>query len=217
MLAQLVMFLALPAPSSAAGTDQGPAMVIAAAEEAAHADALIGECRFDDAEHWIQQAVRTAKDTRSDDRLVRDVAGSAVGQMTIKLDDLRRQRKAWDRALADVRHLLAANHLDLARARLDQAAAPVCDKRFADLRVEIARRSDRAADWVRRGDEQAARFPRTAHDYYVQAEAIDPDRPGLQPKLLDVERRIPGLCTGCDVANAGNSYVQRQQAVGSSH
>ena len=48
-------------------------MVIAAAEEATHADALIGECRYDEAEHWISEAVRTARDTRSDNELVRDV------------------------------------------------------------------------------------------------------------------------------------------------
>src|ERR1035437_1528697 len=105
LLAQLmVVFLGLPVPSPGADSGQGPSMVIAAAEEAAHADAVIGECRYDDAEHWIQEAIRTARDTRSENALVRDVAGSAVGQMNIKLEDFRRQRKAWDRALTDARH-----------------------------------------------------------------------------------------------------------------
>lgn len=212
-----VLLFALPALLPAAGSDKsGPAMVIAAAEEAAHADTLIGECRFDDAEHWLQEAVRTAKDARSDDKLVRDVAGSAVGQMTIKLDEFKRQRKAWDHALTDARKLLEASHLDAAHARLDQAAAPKCEQRFNVLRNEIVRRAEEAADLVRQGDAQAARFPKTAHDFYLQAQEIDPDQPGLRTRLMNVERRIPELCAGCEV-KAGNSYVQRQQADGSSH
>jgi hypothetical protein len=206
----------LSAALPAAGNERGPDMVIAAAEEAAHADVLAGECRFDDAEQWMQQAIRMAKDARSDDKLGRDIAGSAVGQMTIKLDEFRRQRKAWDRALADARLALSANHLDAAHASLDQAGAPSCDSRFAALRDEIESRAKQAAEWARKGDDVAARFPGAAHDYYLQAQALDPDQPGLHQKLIDVERRIPGLCTGCDIANTGNRYVQQQQANGSS-
>jgi hypothetical protein len=172
-------------------------MIIAAAQEAAHADSLIGECKYDEAEHWIKEAARLAKDTRSDNALERDVAGSALGQMNIKLDEFRRQRKEWDRAVSDARHLLAANHLSLARQRIDQAAAPACDPRFAELRNQIASQDQRVTDLVRRGDDQARRYPRTARDFYLEAAAMDPDRPGLQQKLLDVDKRIPGYCSGC--------------------
>ena len=186
-----LLFVALSAIAQAADNSQGPSMLIAAAEEAAHADTMIGECRYDDAERWIKEALGAAKDARSQNSLERDVAGSAFGQMTIKLEDFRRQRKAWDRAVADARHLLDANHLELARKHLDQAGAPSCDERFTALRSEIASRSQRATDLVRQGDGQAQRYPRTAQGFYAQAQTIDPDRPGLEEKLLDVERRIP--------------------------
>jgi len=209
-------------------------MVIAAAEEAAHADALIGECRYDDAERWIQEAARTARDTRSESPLVRDIAGSAVGRMNIKLEDFRRQRKAWDRATADARHLLAANHLDMARTRLDQVVAPTCDQRFAELRGEIENRDERATELVRKGDDELPRAPLAARDDYFQARTIDPDRPGLQQKLLDAENRIPGPCVACGFKKVGKvvlwtaiagglgyggylAYEHRQQVNGFSH
>jgi hypothetical protein len=172
-------------------------MIIAAATEAAHADALIGECRFDDAEHWIKEAVRLAKDARSNNPLERDVAGSAVGQMNIKLDEFRERRKTWDHAAADAGRLLAENHPGRADALLKQAAVPPCDQRFVELRAEIASHSQRATELIRKGDEQAVRYPRTAHDYYTEAAAIDPDQPGLSDKLFDTERRIPGYCANC--------------------
>ncbi len=172
-------------------------MLIAAAQEAAHADSLIGECKYDDAEHWIKDAARLAKETRSDNALERDVAGSALGQMNIKLDEFRRQRKDWDHAVSDARHLLATNHPSLARQRIDQAAAPACDPRFAELRNQITSEEQQVTDLVRRGDDQAHRYPKTARDFYLEAAAMDPDRPGLQQKLLDVDRRIPGYCSGC--------------------
>jgi hypothetical protein len=31
----------------------------------------------------------------------------------------------------------------------------------------------------------------------MQARLIDPDRPGLEQRILDVQRRIPGACPGC--------------------
>ncbi len=166
-------------------------MVIAAAEEAAHADTMIGECRFDDAEYWIKEALKTAKKSKGDNTLERDVAGSAVGQMTVKLNELQRDRKGWDRALTEARRQIDSNHIEMARATLAQSAAPACDPRFAELRNEIATRDQQAAEWVRRGDSQAIRYPRTAENYYLQAQAIDPDRPGLDLKLQNVERRIP--------------------------
>ena len=172
-------------------------MIIAAAEEAAHADTLIGECRFDDAEHWIKEAVRLAKDARSNNALERDVAGSALGQMNIKLEEFRRQRKIWDRAGADAGRLLAENHPGRAGALLKQAGVPVCDQRFAELRAKIASQSQRATELIRKGDDQATRYPRTAYDYYAEAAAIDPDQPGLQQKLFDTERRIPRYCANC--------------------
>jgi hypothetical protein len=172
-------------------------MIIAAAEEAAQADALIGECRYDDAEHWIKEAAKAAREARSDNPLERDVAGIAVGQMAVKLDSFQRQRKTWDRAATEVRRLLAENRLEMARMLLDQAAPPSCDPRFAGLHAEIASRTGQAAAWVSKGDEQASRYPRTAQGFYAQAQSIDPDRPGLREKLLDVERRIPGFCSDC--------------------
>jgi tetratricopeptide (TPR) repeat protein len=187
----LILLLALSAISRAADNDQGPSMVIAAAEEAAHGDTLMNECRFDDAEYWIKEALKTAKKSRGGTTLERDVAGSAVGQMTVKLNDLQRERKAWDRAATEARRQLDGNHIGMARATLDQSAAPACDPRFAELRNEIATRDQQAAEWVRKGDSQAIRYPRTAENYYLQANAIDPDRPGLQEKLQYVERRIP--------------------------
>jgi hypothetical protein len=193
----ITLLLWLPVLSPAAENGQGPSMLIAAAEEAAHADVLIGECRYDDAEHWIKEAARAARDARSQNALERDVAGSALGQMTIKLDEFHRQRKAWDRALADARHLLDGNHPEMAGARLDQAAAPACDQRFSAIRSEIASHNRRVTELIRLGDGQAFRYPRTAQIYYLQARVMDPDRPGLQQKLADVERRIPGACTGC--------------------
>src|SRR5580693_3612758 len=85
----IVVLLALPGLSYGASNGQGPSMVIAAAEEAAQADTLIGECRYDDAEQWIKEAARIARDTRSDNPLERDVAGSAYGQMTVKLKEFQ--------------------------------------------------------------------------------------------------------------------------------
>lgn len=185
-------------------------MLIAAAEEASRADILIKECRYDEAEHWLQQAVRTARAARSDNALIRDVAGSAVGQMTVKLEDFRRQRKIWDHAVVQVRQLLNANQPDMAYTRLVQASTEACDPRFTEFRNELASRDRRAAEFVRLGDDQATRFPRTARDYYLQARAIDPARPGLQLKLLEVERRIPGLCAECDIARARSDELRRR-------
>ena len=193
----IVVLTALPVLSRGGDNPPGPSMLIAAAQEAAHADTLIGECRYDDAEHWIKEAARLAKETRSDNALERDIAGSALGQMNIKLDEFRRQRKDWDHAAADARHLLATNHLSLARQRIERAAAPACDLRFAELRNQIVIQEKQVTDLVRRGDDQARQYPRTARDFYLEAAAIDPDRPGLQQKLLDVDRRIPGYCSGC--------------------
>ena len=192
-----VVLIALPGLSRAGDNPTGPSMLIAAAQEAAHADTLIAECRYDDAEHWIKEAARLAKDTRSDNALERDVAGGALGQMNIKLDEFRRQRKDWDHAVSDARHLLATNHPSLARQRIDQAAAPSCDPRFAELRNQITSEEKQVTDLVRRGDDQARSYPRSARDFYLEAAAMDPDRPGLQQKLLDVDRRIPGYCSGC--------------------
>ncbi len=192
-----VVLIALPGLSRGGDNPTGPSMLIVAAQDAAHADALIGECKYDEAEHWIKEAARLAKETRSDNALERDVAGSALGQMTIKLDEFKRQRKEWDRAASDAQHLLASNHLTLARQRVDQAAAPACDSRFTELRSQITSQSQRVTDLVRRGDDQARHYPGTARDFYLQAAAIDSDRPDLQQKLLDVDRRIPGYCSGC--------------------
>ena len=198
LLAPMVLLLlGLPSVTSAAASGEGPSMIIAAAQEAAHADALIGECRYDEAEHWIKEAVRSARDARSANALERDVAGSAVGQMNIKLDEFQRQRKAWDHAAADARHLLNTNHIGMARKRLDQAPAPACDERFTELRNEIANLDQRATALVRKGDDQSRRYPRTARNYYLEAVAIDADRADLQQKLLDVDQRIPGYCQGC--------------------
>ncbi len=172
-------------------------MLIAAAEEAAQADGLIAECRYDDAEHWIREALKAARGVRSDSQLERDVAGIAVGQMAVKLDTFKRQRKTWDIAAPEVRRLLAENRPEAARTALDQAAPPACDSRFTELRAEIASRSGRAAAWVSKGDQQAVRFPKTARSYYIEAQSIDPDLPGLHEKLLDVEKRIPGFCANC--------------------
>lgn len=191
------LLLALSAISRAADNDQGPSMVIAAAEEAAHADTMIGECRFDDAEYWIKEALKSAKKSKGDNTLERDVAGSAVGQMTVKLNDFQRQRKAWDRAVAEACKQIDSNHIGMARETLDQAHAAPCDPRFTELRNEIATRDQQAAEWVRRGDSQAIRYPRTAENYYQQALAIDADRPGLDQKLQDVQRRIPDFCATC--------------------
>ncbi len=172
-------------------------MLIAAAEEASHADALIGECRYDEAEHWIKEAMHSAKDARSQNALERDIAGSSLGQMTVKLDEFKHQRKAWDHAATEIRRLLDANRPQQAKAVLDQVKPPACDARFTGLRSEIASRNQHAAELVRMGDAQAARYPRSAQVYYLQARMIDPDRPGLDQKLMDVQRRIPGACQGC--------------------
>jgi hypothetical protein len=193
----LIVLLAIPGISQGASNGQGPSMVIAAAEEASHADTLIGACQYDDAEHWIKEAAKTARDTHGDNELERDVAGSAYGQMTVKLKEFQRQRKDWEHAAAEVRHLLDQNHLEAAFARLDAAHAPACDPRFQQLRTEIVRRSQQAAELVRQGDAQAVRSPRNADVYYLQARLIDPDRPGLLQRIQDVERRLPGACVGC--------------------
>jgi hypothetical protein len=193
----IVVLIAIPGLSHGGDNPTGPSMIIAAAQEAAHADTLIGECKYDDAEHWIKEAARLAKDIRSDNALERDIAGSALGQMNIKLEEFRRQRKDWDHAASDARHLLVTRHPSLARQRIDQAAAPACDPRFAELRNQITSQEQRVTDLVRRGDDQARRYPGTARDFYLEAATMDPDRPGLQQKLLDVDKRIPGYCSGC--------------------
>lgn len=193
----LVVLLAVPTLTQGASSAPGPSMVIAAAEEAAHADTLIGACEYDDAERWIKEAAKTARDARSNNELERDVAGSAYGQMTVKLKEFQRQRKDWDHAVIEVRHLLDENHLEAAFARLDAAHVPACDPRFIQLRTEIAGRSKQAAELVRKGDAQAVQFPRTAEVYYLQARLIDPDRPGLLQRIQDVERRAPGVCASC--------------------
>ena len=176
---------------------RGPSMIIAAAQEAAEADGMIAECRYDEAEHWIKEATKAAKEARSDSPLERDIAGIAVGQMAVKLESFQRQRKAWDRAATEVRRLLAENHPEAARRVLDEVEPPPCDPRFRELRSEVGTRNGQAAAWVSKGDEQAVRFPRTARSYYAQAQSIDPDWPGLREKLLDVERRIPDFCADC--------------------
>ena len=193
----IVAAIGVPGISPAADNGQGPSMIIAAAEEATQADALVGECKYDDAEHWMKEAAKAAKEARSDNPLERDVAGSVVGQMSVRLDEFRRQRKVWDRAAADARQFLTENRPETARSVIDQAAPPKCDSRFAELRAEIASRNAQARALVGKGDAQAQRYPRTALIYYIEALRIDPDLPGLREKLVDVERRNPGYCTSC--------------------
>ncbi len=181
----------------AADDGRGPSMIVAAAQEAAEADSLVAACRYDEAEHWMKEAAKSAREARSNNPLERDVAGIAMAQMAVRLESFQRQRKTWDTAAKEVRRLLEDNHPEMARALLDQAAPPACDTRFTQLRAEITSRTSAAEAWISKGDEQAVRYPRTARSFYSQAQTIDPDHPGLKEKLLDVQRRIPDFCTTC--------------------
>ena len=178
----------------------GPTMIMKAAEQAAYADTLIQACHYDEAEHWIDKALHNARDSRSDNMLVRDTAGTFVGHLEIKIREFRDQRRSWERTVSDARQLLATNRLESARQRLNLTDAPSCDPAFRDLFNEIDRRDTQVASFVKDGDQQLTYSPRSALQFYLKARALNVEMSGLEERMADAKNRVPHRCVGCKIA-----------------
>jgi hypothetical protein len=184
----------------AGAAEDGPTMVMKAAEQVAYADSLIQSCRYDEAERWIGRALHSARDTRSDSSLVRDMAGTFVGSLEIKTLEFREQRKNWDRALQQARRQFDANRLESARRLLREASAPACDPRFRELSDQIEGRAARVAALVRQGDGELSRHSAdSALKAYLQVQALDVEIPGLAERITEARARIPHRCVACAV------------------
>jgi len=184
----------------ASAAEDGPSMVMKAAEQVAYADSLIQDCRYDEAERWMDRALRTARDTRSDSSLVRDMAGTFVGSLEIRILEFREQRKGWDRALQEARRQFGANRLESARRLLREANAPACAPRFRELFDRIDERYARAGATVRQGDRDLSRRSApSALRFYLQAQALDVEFPGLAERIAEAKGRVPHRCVACTV------------------
>jgi hypothetical protein len=128
------------------------------------------------------------------------MAGTFVGSLEIKTLEFREQRKSWEHALQQARQQLDANRLESARRLLSEADVPACDPRFRELFDRIERRSGGAAAIVRQGDEETARHSTdSALRFYLQAQALDVEYPGLAERVADAKAHIPHRCIACTV------------------
>jgi len=187
----------------AGAADDGPTMVMKAAEQVTYADSLIQSCRYDEAERWIDRALHSARDTRSDSPLVRDMAGTFVGSLEIKTLEFREQRKSWGRAIQRARQQFDANRLESARRVLREADAPACDPSFRELLDRIEGRSARAAAMVRQGDaDLSGHAADSALKFYLQAQALDVELPGVAERIANAKAHIPHRCIACTVGKA---------------
>ncbi len=178
---------------------QGPDLLIAASEQAAHADTLFASCRYDEAEQWLKHAIRNTRQMHSSSQLVRDTGGSLLGRLEIRLDGFHRQRKLYDREHLAIRRLLQAGRVEAARQRLQEpsAPAPECDPRFQELRAETERRRAQAAELIAKGDQQLRYAPGAALALYQQAQKLEADAPGLPQRMAQAHDLSRHPCYGC--------------------
>ena len=204
-----ILTLMIGMAMAGAAADDGPTMIMKAAEQVAYADTLIESCRYDEAAHWLDRALHSARDTRSANGLVRDTAGGFVGRLEIKRQEFHDQRRAWERAAADVRRLMASNRLESARARLDRAGAPACDPELGQLRREVDTRASEAAAVVLQADRTRWNSPRSALELHERARSLDAEIdaafPDVARHMAEASHRVPKRCTACRRAAASPS------------